>query len=263
MTVPVPFWLPEAVVRRPLIDVAPSRALVRFPGVGRILVCRDGVIVRCPDPGCDLHELEFLDDVVDALACLYDGTFPLRASAVEVDGGAVLLCAQMPAGKSTIAAALGARGHRFLTDSLAVVTVADGVPEVHGPTRGPVLFPDAIERVGFDAAHGRPVRRGIPARRFEGSGAPWCLPLRAVVRLVPDHIDAEPPAPGFSTVTELVAACWHRFAIEPLGLVPRQFEWAVAVARAVPMHALDVPPRADPFAMADAVLELSERGTAR
>lgn len=258
MTAPlVPAWLPDAVVRRPLIEVAPERALVRFPGVGRIVAGADGSRVRAPSPGVDAAGLDFLDDVVDALAAVLRAEFALRASAVEVDGAAVVLCANSAAGKSTIAAALASRGHRFLGDALVVVSADDGTVTVRCPPRGPVLWPNGIRRLGLDPEAGLPVRRGLEARRFPIDAGAESVPLGAVVRITPAWVDPVSAVRGFDAMTDVIHACWHRFAIGPLGRLPQQFAWAVAVARAVPVLALEVPRgRRDPFVNADAVLDL-------
>lgn len=55
----------------------------------------------------------------------------LHAAAVERDGRAVILSGPAGAGKSTLCAALIARGFRFLTDEIALVRLNDGQLEPH------------------------------------------------------------------------------------------------------------------------------------
>lgn len=255
----VPHRLSDALVRRPLIEVAARRALVRFPGQGRILVPDDGPVVREPDPGRTVDDLCFLDDVVDALAGLLAGRFALRAAVVEVDGVAVALSGHTPAGKSTVAMALAQRGHRFVGDALATVTTTSGAPSVTCPQRGPVLWPDSVDRLGLDPADGEPVRASLPALRFGVPSGPASLPLSSIVvlrRAADEHLPR--PASGLDAVAEILRACWHRFAVAPLGLDAAQFGWATRLAGRVRVATLEVPRRhADPHGLADAVLELA------
>jgi hypothetical protein len=257
MSASVPHRLVEAVARRPLIEVAPRRALVRFPGVGRILVTDEGVVSRRADPGRTVEELAFLDDVVHALAGLLVGQFSLRASVVEIDGSGVALCGAGPIGKSTVAAALWMRGHRFVADAVARVTMCAGAPVILGPPRGPALWPDAVERLGLDSADGAVVRTALPVRRFAVDAGPGSTRLASLVLLRRrDEAEGAPAnVTGFDAVTAFVRGCWHRFAIAPLGLSPTQFEWATKLARRVRVVTLDVPRHeADPRVLADAVL---------
>ena len=55
------------------------------------------------------------------------GAIPLHAACVEVDGNAVAICAPGGHGKTTLAAALVARGHRLLAED---ITISDGKPPV-------------------------------------------------------------------------------------------------------------------------------------
>lgn len=262
MTEPtVPTRLPEAVVRRPLIEVAPTRALLRVPGVGRVLVQRDGSVARAPAVGVEPADLTFLDDVVDALGLLLRGRFPLRAATVEVDGAAVVVCAPSPLGKSTIAMALAGRGYRFVGDSLATVWSEGGTAVVACPARGAILWPDAIAQLGLDPAGTTPVRPGLASRRWPDLPAFDPMAVRAVVVLRPNAEEDAPAVRGFDAVTTLIGAGWHGFAVAPLGLVAAQFEWAVTLATRVPVVTVRVPrwPRL-PDALADAVLRAAGVG---
>lgn len=256
----VPHWLPDALVRRPLIEVGADRALVRFPGCGRVLVPARGAPVRSPEPGVGPDALGFLDDVVHALGAVLAGRIPLRASVVEVDGRALVIGADGVLGRSTVAAALWARGHRFVADGVAVVHDTPTGPVVEGPPGGPVLWPDAVERLGLDPEAGAPVRAGLPQRRFPVAPVSGPLPVGAIVLLgrAKGSQDAG-RLTGFDAMDALFGACWHRFAIAVHRSPAEQFAWAVSLARQVPIATIGMAhDRADPHTAADAALAVIE-----
>lgn len=261
--VSVPRRLADAVVRRPLIEVATDRALVRYPGVGRVLVPAVGSPQWCADPGRAPEDLEFLGDVVDALRALLVGRFPMRASSVVVGGRAVVVGSGGVLGRSTLAAALWTRGHSFLADSVTVVDAGSGAPVVEARPGGPDLWPDAVEQLGLDPSEGTAVRRGLALRRFAMETSPGAVDLGAIVllRRAPEEPGVQSLA-GFDAVAPLIRAGWHRFAIAPIGAQARQFAWAVDVVARVPVLTVSV--RRDLGALdatADAVLaSLAEHG---
>ncbi len=105
-------------------------------GVGRFRVetgCR--VLV---EPAADWVENElkaFLLGSVLGVLCHQRGLLPLHASAVRIRESAVLIAGITGAGKSTLAAALGLRGHGLLTDDVAAID----------PT-GPLVLPAYPQR---------------------------------------------------------------------------------------------------------------------
>jgi hypothetical protein len=114
------------------------------------------------------------------------GDVALHASAVEIDGTAVLFAGPSMQGKTTIAAALTARGHRLLAE--------DTVRCVAGPT--PALYPGpAVVRLRADMAPGltlphsvaRPMANGRVALILDsdrrGDGRP--VPLSCIILLRP------------------------------------------------------------------------------
>lgn len=136
----------------------------------------------------------------------------LHASAVAVDGRALLLCGPAGAGKSTTAAAFAARGHRVLGDDVAALEDGPGAMRVHPAYPQLRLWPGAVQALyGSDAElppltpnwekryldlgdrgvfHPDPLPVGavyLLADREEGDGAPRLEPLsegRAVMALV-------------------------------------------------------------------------------
>jgi hypothetical protein len=101
---------------------------------GRFLIRNGKEIVIHPAAEADeaLIRLLVLGPVL-AILLHQRGLLVLHASAVAVEGGAVLFIGGKGAGKSTMAAALYARGHSFLADDVAAVSADGG--------QGPVVLP--------------------------------------------------------------------------------------------------------------------------
>jgi len=72
----------------------------------------------------------------------------LHASAVRVNGRAILFCGASGAGKSTLAAVLAQRGLPLITDDVCAITLSPaGAPMVHSDGLHLKLWAQAIERL--------------------------------------------------------------------------------------------------------------------
>ncbi len=87
---------------------------------------------------------------------------PIHASAVVVGGQAVAISAPTGFGKSTLAAALAARGYPVLADDVCVVEFSDeGLPLVHPlPVKGMKLTAEAAREIGLACGTPVPIRDG-------------------------------------------------------------------------------------------------------
>lgn len=90
--------------------------------------------------------LRFYSTVV-ALTCAWRGAIPMHASAVAIDGRAVLLCGATGAGKSTLTAALLAQGAEFIGDDLSMLDAASGGVSVPRGRTTMRLHPDTARWV--------------------------------------------------------------------------------------------------------------------
>jgi hypothetical protein len=99
--------------------------LLRVPGIATYYV-HDGVeiIVRRDAGAPDLDVRSFLMGNLFAVLCHQRGLLPLHASAIATPQGAVAFLGASGAGKSSIAAFLGRRGHRILADDICLVDPA-------------------------------------------------------------------------------------------------------------------------------------------
>ena len=111
----------------------------------------------------------------------------LHASAVHVNGKAVLFCGPSGAGKSTLAAALAQRGYPLVTDDLCAITLAPGAPPmVHPDGRQLKLWAQAIERLDLAERRGAPVRNRLEKFYVEPAALPdLCPSLRSPCRSAP------------------------------------------------------------------------------
>ncbi len=179
--------------------VAAGCAVIHWNQVATFQV-RDGrEIVVDPVPGvADAVLRAYLLGSALGVLLQQRGWLTLHASSVAIGGGAVAFLAGSGWGKSSLAAALHARGHPLIADDVTAVQVNDGQPTVAPGFPQLKLWPDAVAALG-DAAEGLP--RLDPAlekraRRVVAGFAPAPLPLRQLYVLAPGPaIAIEPLAP--------------------------------------------------------------------
>lgn len=91
-------------------------------GVGRFLMEGGRRVVIEPAAGAAESDLRlFLLGTILGVLCHQRGLLPIHASAVNIDGRAVVFAGDSGAGKSTIAAALGQRGHPLVADDIVAI----------------------------------------------------------------------------------------------------------------------------------------------
>jgi hypothetical protein len=118
--------------------------------VGTVLVRGGCEMIVDPAPGVGPEPIRLLILGAAMGVLLYQrGLTVLHGSAVAIDGGVVAFLGVKGAGKSAIAAALYARGHRFITDDLLVVQYdQQGKPLVLAGYPQIKLWPDAVSMLG-------------------------------------------------------------------------------------------------------------------
>ena len=118
-------------------------------GVGALVVRGGHEIVVNPLPGVEARVLRplILSWAFAALLC-QQGLLPLHASAVAVAGGAVAFLGESGQGKSTMAAALHARGHGIVSDDMIAVDVKTNCSIAYSSFPQLNLWPDAATVLG-------------------------------------------------------------------------------------------------------------------
>lgn len=244
----VPYRIPEATHRSPLIEASPTRALFRLLTVGRFLVePHRPALVQQAANACEEDIECFAGGTVAALRLCLEKEFSLRGSAVEIGGKAVVMIGTA-CGTSTLAAALAQRGHALLADGMVPVPgSAPGVRPLKSRPATTTLWPDSVEWLGLDQAAGRTVRPGLRSRAFTFGTppAPGTVAVGAIVVPSVDfrlqgscNVSAPEKIGGFQATMQLLQAQWHPRVIADLGLQAHQHHWLTNLAGRAPMYRL-------------------------
>jgi hypothetical protein len=185
----------------------PDEAGRVLDGVGAFLVRGGREIIVDPAPGADARVLR-LTILGSAFALLLHqrGRFVLHASAVEDAGGAVVFAGGSGWGKSTLAAALHARGCGMVADDVTAIFVGRETPVVAPAFPQLKLWPEAVMSLG-----GAPeiLARVHPlfekrAHRVMRGFAQRPLPLRRIYVLAAGTAPTMEPLPPQEAFLELV-----------------------------------------------------------
>jgi hypothetical protein len=165
--------------------------LLRIPNVARFLVTGGSNVAFETENNTPVDDIAiFLVGTVLGILLHQRGRIALRASAVQINGKAVLFCGRSRAGKSTIAAALTQRGYPLVTDNLCVVATAGATPMALPEGGRLQLWARAIESLDLRTRRGAPVRAHIEKYYVDPLAATCeALPLGAIYVLR----EARPP----------------------------------------------------------------------
>lgn len=213
----VPAALENAGASGPNWQIAGPRFLLRIPDIARFLLSDGNRIAFAAETGADPADIPiFILGTVFGILLHQRGQIVLHASAVRVNGKAILFCGPSGAGKSTLAAALAQRGYPLVTDDICAITgITDSEPRVHPDGRQLRLWERSIEKLDLAAQRGERVRNRMEKFYVEPSAAnSEPLPLGAVYVLR----EARPPhEPGIERPNAVDAAILLRkHAYRPL-----------------------------------------------
>lgn len=257
---PVPATLDGAQKLGPTWQIAGNQFLLHVPKVARFLLSNGREIMFEAEPGADDGDIPlYLLGTAYGILLHQREQIVLHASAVRVNGKAILFCGPSGAGKSTLAAALAQRGYPFITDDFCAVTVTeDGSPMVHPDGRQLKLWAQAIEKLDLKGRSGARVRSRLEKFYVDpGETHAEALPLGALYALR----EARPLlAPGIAPTNAVDAAVvLRRMAYRPrlvsrMGQRVNYFHAATTIANKAGIYYLT---RALDFAvMPDVVAEL-------
>ena len=181
------------------VSGSPEDACFYWEELGAYRVTAGRTITIDPTPGADTQALRLpLLGMVIGMLLRQRGLFVLHSSAVAMKGGAALFIGNRGYGKSTIAAALHARGHDLLSDDWVAIQWNAGVPYVLPAFPRLKLWPDSAASLGNDlddlprlATHIE--KRNVAATSRFSSKA---VPLRCIYvlgRAAVPHIHVLPP----------------------------------------------------------------------
>lgn len=198
--------LPHADLARALIATYPTSddAVALRYRISRGVLSRDGADDRRIADPLDVIPIFELDLYEQVIARAEPGWI-LHAAAVAVDGGAVVFAGPSEAGKTTMALALVARGHRLLSEEIVTIDPNGLVCGLSRPlhVRGQEQVPGDWTRIAYplrerDGSRSEHALVLPPAKTFEHA----TIPLQAIVRLThgprkPTHLLRLEPAVAF------------------------------------------------------------------
>jgi hypothetical protein len=158
----VPPALDGATEAGPTWAIAPDTLWLRVPGIVRFLIREGRRIDYEVEPDAAPGDVAaFVMGGAFGLLLQQRGLTVLSASSVLVDGRAALFMGGSGGGKSTLAAALQARGWPALADDFCTIEATPDGPRLHGDGAELRLWAQAIDRLGLDARRGAPVRAAL------------------------------------------------------------------------------------------------------
>lgn len=161
------------------------------------------------------------------------GMAPLHASAVEIDGRAILVCGASGAGKSSFAATLIGHGGKLISDDLSVLTFNDAGHACVLPGRVTIrLFPELAWLLGSEPG---------PSETSEGGKLRFQPPHVGGIAPIPigslAHLDATDSAiPRAFATNLLVQHVYRRTAMARLPGTEARFAMIDALATQVPLQ---------------------------
>lgn len=182
----VPSMLDDVLATGPNWSRSRDQLLLDIPSIGRFLLSHGRDIAFTVEPGADDDIAIFLSGNVIGLLLHQRGQIVLLAGAVSVGGRAVLFCGRSAVGKSTLVAALTARGYPILADDQCVIARdTDGQPVLVPEGRRLKLWGKSIDALGLGDDRGPPLRTCLQKYVVEAktrSATP--LPVGAIYTLV-------------------------------------------------------------------------------
>jgi hypothetical protein len=239
---------PDALPHAPTLangwqQLAPDVALLDVDEVGRFLVRHGREILIAPAAGVEPRLVRlFLLGAALGVLLHQRGCLVLHASAVAIDGRALVLAGDSGAGKSTLAATLHGWGYTLAADDVVAIQISadERAPAVLPAFPQLKLWPDVLVALGRDP-HTLPLihpeldkRAYRPTSAFVGQS----LPLSAIYVLEQadqPSVSALHPSDGFAALLRCL------YAVGMLGQpaqTPEHFRQCVQLAAAVPIYRL-------------------------
>jgi hypothetical protein len=160
---------------------------IQSPDLGTLLMRNGREILLDPPPELDLERIQVVIVGLPFATLLQQrGFLLLHGSCIEIDGGAIAFVGDSGMGKSTLAAALHARGHKLMVDDLIAIRFDDGHPVVQPGFPQFKLWRESVVALGGDPDELPQIDREIPKlahRITEGFSDPTPLPLRRIYLL--------------------------------------------------------------------------------
>jgi hypothetical protein len=209
------------------------------PGVGRFVVRKTSITIR-PEPGVGeaLLRLHLLGPAMGVLLHLRKALV-LHASAIEINGQAVVIAGESGCGKSSLSSALYARGYAALADDLVRLDNSGGHWRAFPAFPHYKLWPDALRALGRRSAemariHPRSAKRVLPSiQRFATKPAPIrCIYILRIGRSL--TVERLPPMQAF---VDIMRQAYCRSVVGLTGPISHFFQ-CTQLAQGVPVRRL-------------------------
>lgn len=172
------------------VEIRADEACFWFRKAGCFTVRRGSSIEVNPNPDADEAILRlYVEGMMMAMALYQRGLCVLHASVIKIEGAAVGFLGHVGAGKSSVAAALHARGHALVSDDNAAISFESGTPFVFPAYPYIKLFPQIALSLGYTGSELRELHSTLPkvagnvCQGFTDSS----LPLKALYVLGRDY----------------------------------------------------------------------------
>jgi hypothetical protein len=230
-----------------VLEEVRARGVRYQAGPGRFLLIVDGIAKYLVEGGCRIFIQKaagaednavrlFLQGSAFGALLHQRGVLPLHASAIQVNGKAVLFCGVSGIGKSTLAGAFLKRGYPVLADDICALSSGyDGIPLVLPAFPQLKLWADALRKLEKDLASLAKVRLelekyGLP---LEDRFCSEPIPLERIYVLNTTNADRIEMAAvtGLDKFNTLVKNTYRFRFTEGLGSKPEHFQQCTMVGR--------------------------------
>jgi hypothetical protein len=221
-------------------SIGPTDAVLIWPEFGSIRIRNGEQILVDPVPGLDPRWLRaILLGPVYSLLMQQRGAYPLHASAVRSGDGVIAVAAPSGGGKSTLAAALHARGMPFFADDVTALRLGGDVPIALPAFPRMKLGDEALEQLGespeaYQAVHVHEEKRA----RMADSFCDEPLPLRALYVLEDAEEDAIEPIARQEAFRQVMTHCHRLDMLIQATTEPALLAMCVDIASRVPLYRL-------------------------
>jgi len=241
----IPLGLPDS-IDSSLWQCAERQCLFNPPGPGRYLISRgEEILIECR-PGTDPRDIR-INVLGPAWGALLHqrGLFPLHASAIATESGAVLFMGASGSGKSTLAAALVRQGYRLLADDICAIDTRGAVPMVMPGNPCLMLWQDMLGVLDLKADMLTAVRSQLKkfAVPVQTGFSAEPSPIRAIFILREENTPEFNASRllGFRKMEAISINAYRRGLIGSLGLVAQHAAQLGRIAAAAPITRVSRP----------------------
>ena len=218
------------------IQVQPPETRLALEGIGRFSI-RDGAEVIV-DPAPDVDPEILQQALLGPILCLVvqqRGWYPLHASAVMARDAVVAFAGASGRGKSSLAAALNARGYPLVADDVTVIDTAVAPPNVRPGITALKLWPDALAHLGKSADSLPTLDGTTEKRRLDPHEGDLGARLECIYLLDEGAEPSITPVPAEEAVLHLIDLCHYRVLLRTIAGTTSLMPHAAKIAREVPV----------------------------